>query len=95
MSKALNVEEIDPRDNKDEVSPMEELSQVPLDSKFSDRYISVGSLLEPELRENLVQFLRKNQDIFAWSHEDMPRIDPQVMSHPLSIDPSFCPIKQK
>ncbi|KAJ9547608.1 hypothetical protein OSB04_020151 [Centaurea solstitialis] len=34
-------------------------------------------------------------DCFAWSHEDMAGIDPDIISHKLNVDPTFKPIKQK
>ncbi|KAL5543300.1 hypothetical protein UlMin_011010 [Ulmus minor] len=37
----------------------------------------------------------EHRDVFAWSHEDMPGIDPNVIVHRLNIDPNFKPIKQK
>ncbi|KAL5570533.1 hypothetical protein UlMin_027108 [Ulmus minor] len=45
--------------------------------------------------EDLIIFLREHRDVFAWSHEDMPGIDPNVIVHRLNIDPNFKPIKQK
>ncbi|KAL5568714.1 hypothetical protein UlMin_025289 [Ulmus minor] len=45
--------------------------------------------------KNLIIFLREHRDVFAWSHEDMPGIDPNVIVHRLNIDPNFKPIKQK
>ena len=36
-----------------------------------------------------------NQDIFAWSHEDMPGIDPSVIVHRLHVNPDYPPIRQK
>ena len=30
--------------------------------------------LSPETKEGIVNFLKDNLDVFAWSHEDMPRI---------------------
>ncbi|KAL5559167.1 hypothetical protein UlMin_035378 [Ulmus minor] len=44
---------------------------------------------------DLIIFLKEHRDIFAWSHEDMPGIDPNVIVHRLNIDPNFKPIKQK
>ncbi|KAJ9552504.1 hypothetical protein OSB04_016549 [Centaurea solstitialis] len=38
---------------------------------------------------------KEHSDCFAWSHEDMVGIDPNVISHKLNVDPSFKPIKQK
>jgi ribonuclease HI len=55
----------------------------------------VGSSLPQEQKEALVEFLRRNADVFAWSHEDMPGIDPSVIVHRLNVDPSYKPVKQK
>ncbi|KAJ9564818.1 hypothetical protein OSB04_000784 [Centaurea solstitialis] len=38
---------------------------------------------------------REHSDCFAWSHEDMVGIDPNIISHKLNVDPTFKPIKQK
>ena len=40
-------------------------------------------------------FLRDNQDVFAWSHEDMPGIDLSVIIHRLNVSLSFSPVRQK
>ena len=42
-----------------------------------------------------MSFLRDNQDVFAWSHEGMPGIDPSIIVHKLNVSPSFPPIRQK
>ncbi|XP_074301041.1 uncharacterized protein LOC141632388 [Silene latifolia] len=34
-------------------------------------------------------------DCFAWSHNDMVGIDPSIITHKLSVDPSYKPIQQK
>jgi hypothetical protein len=47
------------------------------------------------MKESLVQFLNNNKDVFAWSHEDMPGINPSIISHKLNVDPSLRPVKQK
>ena len=36
-----------------------------------------------------------NQDVFAWSHEDMSGIDPSIMVHKLNVSSSFLPVRQK
>jgi hypothetical protein len=50
--------------------------------------------LPPSIKESLAAFLRRNEDIFAWSHEDMPGIDPSVLVHRLNVDPSHRSVKQ-
>ena len=42
--------------------------------------------------EELVQFLKKNLDVFAWSHEDTPGISPKVIQHRLKVDPKKKPV---
>ena len=39
--------------------------------------------------------MRKRQSVFAWSHTDMPGIDPKVMSHKLNVTKDAKPIKQR
>jgi len=34
-------------------------------------------------------------DIFAWSHKDIPGVDPEEAEHCLNIDPSHPPVRQK
>ena len=47
------------------------------------------------MRQVLTAFLRANQDVFAWSHEDMSGIDPSIMVHKLNVSSSFLPVRQK
>ena len=55
----------------------------------------MGTLASPTIRQDLGNFLRRNEDIFAWSHEDMPGIDPSVIVHRLNVDPDSPPVRQK
>ena len=65
IPETLTIEEIDLRGQKDRTCPVEELIQIVMDLERPDRSVSIGSLLEPELRGKLTQFLRQNNDIFA------------------------------
>jgi len=49
--------------------------------------------LEEKTKQDLIRFLKKNTDVFAWSHEDMPGIDPSVITHRLNVYPSSKPIQ--
>ena len=42
-----------------------------------------------------MEFLKNNQDIFAWSHKDMPGIDSAYICHELNINPIYPTVKQK
>uniref|UniRef100_A0A2N9H4C4 Uncharacterized protein n=1 Tax=Fagus sylvatica TaxID=28930 RepID=A0A2N9H4C4_FAGSY len=77
------------------VKPSGELDTIELEDGRPERTTKVGADLPPEMKESLVQFLKDNKDVFAWSHEDMPGINPSIISHKLNVDPSLRPIKQK
>ena len=75
--------------------PTEALADISLDESNPERCTGVGVDLEGKIKEDLIQFLKKNIDVFAWSHEDMPGIDPSVITHRLNVCPSFKPVRQK
>ena len=72
--------------------PTKALENIPLDESNPERCTRVGTDLEEKNKKDLVQFLKKNIDVFAWSHEDMPGIDPSVITHRLNVCPSFKPV---
>ena len=47
------------------------------------------------MRTRLIRFLKENLDVFAWSHEDMPDISPEVIQHKLNVDPERKPVQQR
>jgi hypothetical protein len=77
------------------VEPSEELNTIILDEEHPKKSTRIGVNLSPQIRESIIHFLKDNKDIFAWSHEDMPSIDPSIISHKLNVNPCRRPIKQK
>ena len=75
--------------------PIEVLENIPLDESNPERCTRVGADLEEKNKKDLIQFLKKNTDVFAWSHEDMPGIDPSVITHRLNVCSSFKPVRKK
>ncbi|XP_059436572.1 uncharacterized protein LOC132169571 [Corylus avellana] len=59
------------------------------------RILKIGTQLGPRIREGLVNFLRQNLEVFAWTHDDMLGISPEDILHQLIVDPSVKPVKQK
>ena len=74
---------------------MEDLDEVSIDPEKPERIVFIGSKLPKEIREELIAFLKERQHSFAWSHEDMVGIDPEVIVHRLQVDPDHRPVKQK
>ena len=67
------------------VEPIEEFEEVTLDNSKPERMIIISTLASWPIHQALTTFLRDNQDVFAWSHEDMPGIDPSVIVHRLNV----------
>ncbi|KAL5555727.1 hypothetical protein UlMin_037963 [Ulmus minor] len=97
LNQVRKFDELDPREPSMEQhgEPVEELEEIPLFKDDLTKTCKIGSSLTGQLRTDLINFLRDHRDVFAWSHEDMPGIDPKVIVHRLNIDPSFRPVKQK
>ena len=72
---------------------VEGLEEVLLDNFKPKRITRIGTLASLLVRQALMTFLRENQDVFAWSHEDIPRIDPSVIVHKLNVLSFFSPIR--
>ena len=75
--------------------PTEALKDILLDEDDPGKSTKIGADLEGNIKKDLICFLRENIDVFAWSHEDMPSIDPSVITHRLNVYPSSKPMRQK
>ena len=60
----------------------------------SEKFFQVGAQLPPQEKEELVEFLKRNIDIFAWDACNAPGIDPAFICHCLNVNPSITPKKQ-
>ena len=57
--------------------------------------IKIGSTLNKKERKDLKELLTEFQEVFAWSYEDMPSIDPKIALHHIGTHAHMVPIKQK
>ncbi|KAJ9679424.1 hypothetical protein PVL29_021374 [Vitis rotundifolia] len=89
-----SVSDLDPTDQR--VSPATGDTEV-IDFGTADqpRELRIGSDLSTDERDGLVQLLRSYLDVFAWSYEDMPGLDPSIVQHRLPLLPHARPVKQK
>ena len=74
---------------------VEELEVVTLDESRPKRTTRMGMLASQPICQALASFLKMNQDVFAWSHDDMPKINPLVIVHKLNVNSTSSPIRQK
>jgi hypothetical protein len=56
------------------VAEKNEDSQRRINDAYPDQLVSVGPDLTPSVQEKLYNFLRKNNDVFAWTPADMTSV---------------------
>ena len=56
--------------------------------------LSGGAQLPPKEKEELVEFLSRSIDVFAWEAYEAPGVDPNFIYHHLNVNPSIIPKKQ-
>ncbi|XP_072058281.1 uncharacterized protein [Arachis hypogaea] len=60
-----------------------------------EKFTFINKNLPHELKEPLVEMIRANRDLFAWTSADMPGIDPKIMSHHLAVKSEARPVAQR
>ena len=74
---------------------MEALEIVVLAEDETTKMTRIGTTLSPRMRTRLIQFLKENLDVFAWSHEDMLGISLEIIQHKLNVNPERKPLQQR
>ena len=59
-----------------------------------ERFFQVRARLPLQLKEELVELLRRNVDVFAWDADKAPSLNPEFICHRLNVDPSVTLKKQ-
>ena len=54
----------------------------------------MGSQLPQREREELIEFLKQNIDVFAWNTYEAPGVNPEFICHHLNVNPLVTPKKQ-
>ncbi|GFS34928.1 hypothetical protein Acr_00g0036800 [Actinidia rufa] len=83
----------DPRETNN-TKPLEEVVPISIHPEYPDRHIMISTELTDELRFALINFLKKNSDIFARSQGDVPCIDLEIAMHKLFTNPKHSPLKE-
>ncbi|RVW77843.1 Retrovirus-related Pol polyprotein from transposon 17.6 [Vitis vinifera] len=78
------------------VSPaVGDVETVDFGTEDQPRELKIGSPLSTDERDRLIHLLMSYLDVFAWSYEDMPGLDPSIVQHHLPTLPHARPVKQK
>jgi hypothetical protein len=68
---------------------------VPLCADVPSRTVMIGIEVSKEEEDRLLEFLRHNQDVFAWSKSDLTGVHRSVIEHALNTDPKVMPKLQE
>ena len=71
----------------------EETQPINLGTNDEPKMMQVGNTLTTSEKDALVALLTEFKEVFAWSYEDMPRIDTNIVQHCIPTDPTMKPIK--
>ena len=61
----------------------------------SEKFFQVEAQIPPQKKGELVKFLKRNVDVFAWNAYKAPRVDSSFIFHHLNVNPSVTPKKQQ
>ena len=59
-----------------------------------EKCFQVGSQLPQQEREELIEFLKQNIDVFAWNTYETSGVDPEFICHYLNVNPLVTPKEQ-
>jgi len=90
---AVAMIDLDPREVEPRLEAKDELHHVPLIDK--ERYTSIGTTMAADDTKLIHQALKKNVDLFAWTASEVPGVNPEVITHRLSVYKEARPITQK
>ena len=57
--------------------------------------MKIGTTLSSATRKELIDLLQDYSDVFAWSYQDMPGLDTDIVVHRLPLREECMPVKQK
>ena len=57
--------------------------------------IFIGQNSSPEELQTYMALFKEFRDVFAWTYEEMPGIDPSIIVHEIKTYPDAKPIRQK
>lgn len=69
------------------IQPKEELEEVNVGASLGPpKPIFISSQLSAQEKEQLVELLNRYVDVFAWTYDKMPSLDPGLVVHSLNVD---------
>ncbi|KAL4302830.1 hypothetical protein GQ457_10G006280 [Hibiscus cannabinus] len=68
---------------------------VSIGEENEQKEVKIGTCITAETRKTLIALLQEFKDVFAWSYQDMPGLDTDIVVHKLPIKENGKPVQQK
>jgi len=73
----------------------EEIEIINLGMEDEPKNVKIGTSMIVETWKKLIILLQEFKDVFAWSYQDMPGLDPNIVQHKLPLKVECPPVRQK
>ena len=73
---------------------VDELREVNLGTEEDPRPTYISAAMPEEEAQEYIAFLKEHRDVFVWTYDEMPGLDPKVAVHKLSVGHGKRPVKQ-
>ena len=83
------------QDDKQILPHQEVMEAINLGIEEERREVKIGTILSPTTRKELIDLLQEYCDVFAWSYQNMPGLDTNIVIHRLPLKEEYAPVKQK
>jgi hypothetical protein len=74
---------------------VEELETINMGGDQLRKELKISTLITSKQRMEMIALLQKYSDVFAWSYEDMPGLDTNIVVHKIPLEEGCKPVKQK
>ena len=79
-----------------EIKPhQEDVKVLDLSKGDEKKEVKIGTSMKKEVKEELCVLLKEFRDVFAWSYNDMPGLDTDIVQHKLPLKPECPLVRQK
>ncbi|KAK8517059.1 hypothetical protein V6N13_092337 [Hibiscus sabdariffa] len=83
------------QDEKQILPHKESLEMVNLGNENEKKEVKIGTCITAKTRRDLIELLFEFKDVFAWSYQDMPGLNTDMVVHKLPIKEGCKPVQQK
>ena len=80
-------------ENKKILPHQELIDIVNLGNEDDKREVQIGTFISPKTRDKLISLLQEFKDVFAWTYQDMPGLNTDIVMHELPLKPECKPVQ--